>query len=104
MKKFWLSWWYNEADGEFELHNPWWISGYRFLTNGKDKEWTESSVCAAVIAENKEDAGEQIYKCYDKRPANLEFRFIEARDDDWSPYGDRFQKAKWMNKYCSHWK
>lgn len=92
--KFWLSWWHNVSLGEFELHSPWWISGYSALGD---------SICAAIIAQDENEAKEIIYKAYDKRPESLAegytlltWRFCESKPNDWEPFGDRFPLQKWM--------
>lgn len=91
MKSFWLSFWAAYSLGEFEIHSPWWISGERFGDAGD-----ESAVCVACRAEDEEAAMEFIYQSFDNRPAEIEFRFVEERPDDWSPFGDRFRKRDWM--------
>lgn len=88
MNRFWISWWAARADGSFELHSPWWFSGYRTES--------ESSVCAAVIADSEEAAKEVILAAYDTRPSGLEFRFVEQKPDDWSPFNTRFRQRDWM--------
>ena len=86
---YWVSWYHDlDAFGEFELHNPWWFTGCDM--NGRD------TTCAAVLATSEEDAERQIYACYDKAPAQIEFRFTEERDADWSPFNSRFPQAAWM--------
>lgn len=88
MNAYWLSWWMKEADGAFELHSPWWISGER--PDGS------RPVVAAVRAESEEAAKEAVMAAYDRRPAALEWRFCEPRPADWSPFGSRFPRAGWM--------
>ena len=88
MNRYWLSWWTAPALGSFELHRPWWFSGLR----GDE----ERSVCAAVIADNEEAAMEVILAAYDTRPTELEFRFVEQKPDDWSPFNSRFPRRDWM--------
>ena len=100
MKNYWVSFWVGPQHGGFELHSPWWISGYRFV-DGKmpdddEDEVTESSVCAGIKAESEEAAQEIVYASFDTRPASLDFRFVEERPDDWSPFSGRFPKADWM--------
>jgi hypothetical protein len=88
-RPYWVSWYHDlEAFGEFELHTPWWFSGGDLA--GRD------TVCAAVMAYDEVDAMERIYDCYDVRPSQIEFRFSEGRDESWSPFNSRFQKADWM--------
>jgi len=87
-KRFWVSW-YTDEMGTWELHFPWWTSGYSD---------TFYIICAAVVAENEDQVREIIYSCYDKRPDNLEFSFINERPDDWSPFNDRFQAKDWMTE------
>jgi hypothetical protein len=90
MKKFWISW-YCAADdmGKFELHTPWWISGTRCSDDAE-------TICAAVQAEDEEAAKKAILNSYDDPPKDLEWRFVNERSADWSPFCDRFQQAKWM--------
>lgn len=90
MKNYWLSWYHCETLGEFELHFPWWVSGETL------DEPPQFTICAAVQAESEAKAVALINECYDKHPGFLKWRFINEREDDWSPFGDRFQKADWM--------
>jgi len=32
----------------------------------------------------------------DLMPEDVEWRFVEERPDDWSPFSDRFPQADWM--------
>lgn len=73
MNAYWLSWWHHSHQGEFEIHSPWWKTGYRDGADGK----TECSICCAVMANNLEEAWEYIYSSYDKRPEALDVRFEE---------------------------
>lgn len=88
MNRYWISWEYKENTGEFELHRPWWVSGY-----GDDY----ATICAAVIAENEDKAKELIYDCYDIAPAIIKFRFCLEEPSTWSPFTDRFPMAEWMD-------
>lgn len=89
MVKFWVSFW--SADlSKFEYHGPWWVSGYR------GDECGEQSVCAAVVAKDEEHAKHIIEAAHDEGHAPAEGRFVDAREDAWSPFCDRFTKAKWM--------
>jgi hypothetical protein len=92
MKNFWISW-YCPIDEPFMLNFPWWISGWCYDKNDDEID----IICAAIKAEDEKAAKEIINSCYDKYQHNLNFRFVSERDDDWIPYGDRFQKADWMN-------
>lgn len=92
MKKWWVSWYDEYRFGDFELHFPWWISGVR----GEDNA---DMICAALMADTEEAAIEIVYAVYDKRPDAIEFRFVEGRPDDWSPFCGRFPKADWMAWY-----
>ena len=88
-KRWWVSWYHYDDDGPFEIHTPWWFS-------------SETAVCAAVLADSEEEARESIYEAYDNRPDSLNWRFVEARDDGWTPWNpdnienSRFQPADWM--------
>lgn len=90
MNNYWISWYSSKALGPFELHSPWWISGYVC-----DSENTPT-ICAAVRAPDEHGARELVMKSYDKRPEKLDWRFCESRDPNWCPYGDRFPRAEWM--------
>lgn len=87
-KAFWVSWYNVLPIGSFELHRPWWISGYR----ADDAE----TMCAAIIAPDEEGAKALVMAAYDEPPEEVEWRFCEERADDWSPFNDRFQRANWM--------
>ena len=90
MSRYWLSWWTAPALGSFELHSPWWFSGFR----GDDGA---RSVCAAVVADSEEAAREKILAAYDTRPpAGLEFRFVDHQPEGWSPFNGRFRRRDWM--------
>ncbi|MDP3869168.1 hypothetical protein [Phenylobacterium sp.] len=84
MSRFWISW-YGE-NGVFELHSPWWVSGYR------DDDFI---FCAAVIAPDEAAAKAQIVETHDE-PVELEWRFAEERPDDWTPFCGRFPRSPWM--------
>lgn len=86
---WWLSWW-NPPGEAFTLHSPWWISGHR-LEEGED------SIVAAVRAETAPAAWAKVKAGYDNRDVAFEWRFIEVRPDDWSPFNGRFPKADWMD-------
>jgi hypothetical protein len=86
-KKFWLSWITTVQQGEFELHSPWWHSGT--AQHGQ-------IFCAAVKAVDADAARVIIHECYDNPPFSIEWRFVDEKADDWSPFCDRFPRARWM--------
>lgn len=87
MRIYWLSWEFGNESGGYELHWPWWVSGY-----GDGYK----TICAAIFARDAEAAKEVVYDCYDDRPDHIVFRFIEERPDDFVPYCDRFKWQSWM--------
>jgi hypothetical protein len=97
-RAWWISWYHDRGFGPFELHSPWWISGFTM----DDRE----TIVGAVQAETEKDAWEKVYASYDARPASIEERFIEELDDREqqpsarAPWGTvengRFQHADWM--------
>ncbi len=93
-KPYWISW-YSPPGEVFEIHSPWWISGYVC-----DEHETDI-ICAAIIAKDEEDAEKIICDSYDTKGLPLSFRFVNERPKDWSPYCDRFQKCDWM-KWDTH--
>lgn len=87
MKRFWLSW-YDTRYGKWELDSPWWVSGER-----GDGVLT---ICAAVRAPDEQCAKRLVIMAHDEpRPRDLEWRFVEERPGDWSPFCDRFPRADW---------
>lgn len=94
MKNFWLSWFGNRCG--YELHWPWWISGYRMDGDDETGALDTPSICAAVRAPNEAAAKALIIAAYDEPPGELEWRFCNERPDDWSPFNERFPKADWM--------
>lgn len=88
-RRWWVSW-YSPADlyGKFELHSPWWVSG----SDADERD----VICAAILAHSEGDAVQTVKECYDDCPPPIEFRFVEERPADWSPFNSRFQKANWM--------
>lgn len=95
MKAWWMRWY--TPDGQisrFELHSPWWISGY-----GDN----ETILVAAVLADTAEEAWSKIRGAYDepRRDDDVTESFAELIpsdapqpfDEGWS---DRWPKAWWM--------
>lgn len=98
MKSYWVSWYHTPDLGGFELSAPWWVSGARIVADrlAFDEQREEPIVCAAVRADHPEGARDRILTAYDVRPDGLEWRFVEERPSDWSPFTDRFPKTDWM--------
>lgn len=86
--RWWVSWW---GQSGFNLRLPWWISGER---DGEDDEGRVSSFCAAVLANSEDAARAVIANTTGTKIA--EWRFVEPRPVDWSPFCDRFPRADWM--------
>jgi hypothetical protein len=86
---YWLSWYHEERFGEFELHWPWWVSGWRCSDDA-------ATICAAVRARDGEAAQRICRDAYDARPREMEWRFVTEKPPGWSPYGSRFGKGAWM--------
>lgn len=93
MTNYWISWY---GKGEWELHWPWWVSGYRM--DGDEDAGTPDTptICAAVQAANEEAAKEIILAAHDTRPDNIEWRFVNERPAGWTPFCGRFPRADWM--------
>lgn len=87
--KWWVGW--EAADMAFEIHTPWWISGYACY----DDE-NLPTICAAVAAETEEDAKAYIIASHDTPPDDLQWRFCEERRKDWQPFSSRFPRGDWM--------
>ena len=86
---WWLSW-YSPAPLEaFELHSPWWVSG-----------WTGDGetpiLVAAVRADSPESAWSAVCAAYDDPPDAVEQRFCDLMPEGTNPFSDRFPMASWM--------
>lgn len=84
---FWLSWYSPANMAEFELHSPWWVSGY----DSDDR----NIVVAAVRAVDEAAAFAQVRAAYDNGVGPIEERFIETMTHE-TPFGGRFPQAGWM--------
>lgn len=83
---WWLRW-YGSDGFDFTLHWPWWVSGYA----------GDSTVLVAAVRATSEEAAKAIVESAHAK-GKIEWSFAEPRDVDWSPFCDRFPRAKWM-----HW-
>lgn len=94
---WWISW-YSPGDlGGFELHWPWWRSGWSIEADGSEK----TVFVAAVRAGSEDEAFDLIESTYDTPPAEgVERRFCEPIDEDeekpWEREGTRFSLMDWM--------
>jgi len=95
MTGWWISWYHHPDDGSFELHSPWWITGYTI-----QEGYHRHTIVAAVMAECEDDAWDKIRDAYDADPVNLEERFCdelkEGKSLPWEHAGTRFELADWM--------
>jgi len=95
MKNYWLSWISGRSCpyGAFELHAPWWVSGY-WDYDGQDGI---PIIVAAIRAESEADAWVQVAKSFDDfEHTVINARFIKEQPDDWEPFNERFPRAGWM--------
>lgn len=91
-KSYWISWYSHEPINEFELHSPWWISGW---TSNSLGDWDIPTVIAAVRAPDADAAVTMIRNAYDNPPTVLSLRFCdEILKAD--PFSERFPKEHWM--------
>lgn len=91
LKNYWISWYHEKefSERKNDCLIPEWVTGWRV-----DDE--AQTVCAAVKADNEDEAKEIIARSYQDRPKNIEFRFCEKCEDDWIPFNDRFRKREDM--------
>ena len=98
MNEYWISWYsVFEYTGSFELHSPWWVSGWSYDADENE----ESIIVAAVRADSEEEAWEVVKQAYDTYPKKgFRERFIETFEEGetkpWEREGGRFQLADWM--------
>lgn len=83
---YWLSW--HSSSPVFVLSSPWWATGRRLEDNS-------TIFCGAVRASSVGEAKELIVSAYGAEN-EIEWRFVEQREPDWSPFSDRFPRADWM--------
>ena len=91
-RPFWVSWW--QSATPFTWHGPWWVSGWR-SSFSDDEDNGQASICAAVMARDAVDAKRLIVAAHDV-PVELEWRFLNPQAVGWTPFCDRFKRAKWM--------
>ena len=84
--RWWVSWY---GAGAFTYDGPWWISG-------SDLEG-RATIVAAVVADSADDARQTIVAAHDSALPLIEWRFVEARGQRWSPFSSRFPRAGWMS-------
>ena len=97
MARYWVSWW-SEVQPE-EVPLDYWVSGYKAKTGLKISELKDmdddyeipmvSSICAVIDAENEDIVWRGVAKFF----SDLEQRFCEEREADYSP-GGRFPGGK----------
>lgn len=83
---YWLSWYSPTSMAEFELHSPWWVSGYDMADR--------NVIVAAVRAVDEEAAFAQVRAAYDDGEGAIEERFIDLLTG--SPFSGRFPRSAWM--------
>lgn len=84
--RLWMSFWVDLSKPmHADCHWPWWISGER----GDGMK----SVCVGVEYPTEERAWTELRRAFGD---DIKERFAEERCADWSPFADRFQRAKWM--------
>lgn len=88
-RRYWVSWWQTEESGSFTLNYPWWVSVER-IGDGA------GSICAAMMARDDDDVRRVVLASHDNPDAPIEWRFIEEKPADWSPFSGRFRQADWM--------
>jgi len=94
VRPYWVSWY--GRNGIFELHSPWWITGSRDIEDDEGEDAADTIFCAAVMARDEFGAKNAIAQAHDVGRTIGEWRFCEERPSDWSPFGDRFRRADWM--------
>jgi len=92
LRPYWVSWYATKQTGSWELHAPWWRTGWRQSDDGPD----DCTICAAVMAADEDGAKAIIRHAHDNPNVELEWRFVEERDREWQPFSDRFPRAAWM--------
>lgn len=92
MTDYWLSWYTDAPVTTFEMHSPWWVSGY-------SGDGMIDILVALVRAEDEDAAFAQVLASYDDPPAYFDRRFIEPLGDV-QPFGDmwstRWPRSQWM--------
>lgn len=94
-KWWWVSWFSPEEYGGFELHIPFWRSGWYFTNDSKEV----TIFVAAVSGASEEDVFAKISAAYDTPPVDgVSKRFCEPLQQPypWEREGTRFVKEDWM--------
>lgn len=93
---WWISWFSPEEYGGFELHVPFWRSGWYFTNDSKEV----TIFVAAVRADNEDEAFAQIASAYFEPPTGgVSRRFCLPLEEPypWDREGTRFVKEDWMD-------
>ena len=87
---YWISWYSHRPRSEFELHSPWWVSGYDADDN--------DILIAAVRAVDEAAAWQTVRDAYDlpREESDITERFCEQLETGQSPFSDRWPQAAWM--------
>jgi hypothetical protein len=92
LSSWWVSWYSDTSLSAFELHSPYWVTGYDADDN--------VIVCAMVLADDEGAAKEKIRLAYDEGPhrpdsvAEMRWRFCDEHEG--KPFSERFPQSRWM--------
>lgn len=87
-RAWWVSWYSLRDRSEFELHSPWWISGYDSDDN--------DILIAAVLADSEAAAYDKVRAAYDEPRSDDDITERFCHELDQSPFSDRWPRAEWM--------
>lgn len=97
-KRYWLSWYSTPAMGKFQLTAPWWKTDVRDgpKWDARDRDGAHQ-ICAAIIADDSEQAKRTVAMAYEAPSLVVEWRFCQEMPADWTPYSDPgFLREPWM--------
>lgn len=93
---WWVSWFSPEKYGGFELHVPFWRSGWYFTDESE-----EVTIFVAVVrAPNEDEAFAQITGSYFEQPeGGVSRRYCKTLEHPypWEREGTRFEREDWMD-------
>lgn len=89
---FWVSWNHRPRHGTFVADFPCWLT-YSYIGYGRG---SYAAYCASAMARDDDEARDIIFRAHRKRPPAIDFRFVDKKRADWSPFSRRFPRADWM--------
>lgn len=90
-KRYWISWLGSEFPKAIIPSWPWWIDGWTYGASGEQTP----IIVGAVVGTSVEQVKQRVT---DARIGGRvkEWRFVEEKPADWTPFNQRYPQQPWM--------